>query len=234
MSGAGAGPRQEAFNQKHQVNTFLQHEQRRLQPNPAGDGSSGTEPQPGWTMAPLPPTDSPGCKALLQPPVRAVGSLPDLDPCASPGLGPRSAAGARGGGEDKVTPEAVAQDLVCSSSRARGYKGGLCLPGSASAPPRTTQSLLVDQSGNLPAQPSWSYGTSKRQLWFSTYILHKPHAGATAFHTDGIGKGQAGEMGHANLMEFNEAKCKVLPWVRASPSTDTGWGRLHGAALRRT
>ena len=31
MSAARAGPIQEAFNQKHQVNTFFQHDQRRLQ-----------------------------------------------------------------------------------------------------------------------------------------------------------------------------------------------------------
>lgn len=31
MSANGAGPAQGAFNQKHQVNTFFQHDRRRLQ-----------------------------------------------------------------------------------------------------------------------------------------------------------------------------------------------------------
>lgn len=31
MSAAGAGPAQGAFNQKHQVNTFFQHDRTRLQ-----------------------------------------------------------------------------------------------------------------------------------------------------------------------------------------------------------
>ena len=37
-----------------------------------------------------------------------------------------------------------------------------------------------------------------------------------------------------NLMRFNKAKCKVLQWVGAIPSTNTGWG-MKGwrAALRR-
>ena len=31
------------------------------------------------------------------------------------------------------------------------------------------------------------------------------------------GPGQAGEVGHANLMEFNKAKGKVLPMGRGNP-----------------
>ena len=39
------------------------------------------------------------------------------------------------------------------------------------------------------------------------------------------GPGQAGEVGHANLMEFNKAKGKVLPMSRGSPKHKSRLGK---------
>lgn len=58
MSAARAGPIQEAFNQKHQVNTFFQHDQRRLQTSsqtPLARGTPGQSSIHAGQLPGLPP-----------------------------------------------------------------------------------------------------------------------------------------------------------------------------------